>query len=145
MELAEAIKQLSQQQSDGTYPVAILFGTITGVKPVVLKIDNQVYGSDFVVIPQHLTDYKVSVNVSGGFSGKTSSTTHTHSGGQHDGHTDGTGEHTHSGGSHSHEISSFSMSGSVMTVHNALKVGDKVIVARQNGGQKFVILDRIGV
>lgn len=105
MELAEAIKELSKQQSEGTYPTAIMFGTITGVKPVVLKIDNQIYGSGFVVVPERLTNYKVSVDV---------------------------------------DDSTVKLDGSTMTIHNALKVGDKVIVARQNGGQKFVILDRIG-
>lgn len=31
-----------------------------------------------------------------------------------------------------------------ITVHNALDVGDKVILIRQQKGQKFVVLDRIG-
>ena len=32
-----------------------------------------------------------------------------------------------------------------MTVHNALKVGDSVVIARQQCGQKFIIIDRVGV
>ena len=31
-----------------------------------------------------------------------------------------------------------------ITIHNGLVVGDKVILIRQQGGQKFVVLDRIG-
>lgn len=31
-----------------------------------------------------------------------------------------------------------------MTIHNALKAGDAVILLRQQEGQKFVVIDRIG-
>ena len=31
-----------------------------------------------------------------------------------------------------------------LTVHNALEVGDEVILIRQQGGQKFIVVDRIG-
>jgi hypothetical protein len=56
--------------------------------------------------------------------------------------------HTHSvngstgsaGGSHSHKVK-----GTInVIVHNALKAGDTVLLLRQNGGQNFIVLDRIG-
>ena len=31
-----------------------------------------------------------------------------------------------------------------MTVHNALIVGDDVILIRQQGGQKYIVIDRVG-
>lgn len=31
-----------------------------------------------------------------------------------------------------------------VTVHNALAVGDEVILARKQGGQQYIVLDRIG-
>lgn len=31
-----------------------------------------------------------------------------------------------------------------LTVHNALEKGEKVILLRQQGGQKFIVVDRIG-
>ena len=32
-----------------------------------------------------------------------------------------------------------------ITIHNGLDVGDEVILIRQQEGQKFVVLDRIGI
>ena len=32
-----------------------------------------------------------------------------------------------------------------ITIHNALEVGDEVILIRQQGGQKYIVIDRIGV
>lgn len=31
-----------------------------------------------------------------------------------------------------------------MTVHNSLKKGERVLIARQQGGQKFIVIDRAG-
>ena len=31
-----------------------------------------------------------------------------------------------------------------LTVHNSLKKGESVIIARQQGGQKFIVIDRVG-
>lgn len=42
--------------------------------------------------------------------------------------------------SHSHNIKGRKQ----ITVHNGLVVGDKVILIRQQGGQKYIVLDRIG-
>jgi hypothetical protein len=41
---------------------------------------------------------------------------------------------------HSHDIKGKKQ----ITVHNGLVVGDKVILIRQQGGQKYIVLDRIG-
>ena len=30
------------------------------------------------------------------------------------------------------------------TIHNALKAGEEVVLLRQQGGQKYVVLDRVG-
>lgn len=32
-----------------------------------------------------------------------------------------------------------------ITVHNALKIGEKVILARMQSGQRYIVLDRVGV
>lgn len=50
----------------------------------------------------------------------TSSTTHSHSGGTHGGHSVGTGDHSHSGGAHTHRVPE---------EFRALEAGDRVLVA----------------
>lgn len=46
---------------------------------------------------------------------------------------------TESDGSHNHKISNTKK----MTIHNALQVGDKVVLLKQKGGQKYLVLDRV--
>jgi hypothetical protein len=82
--LAEAIKLLAQQQNDGTYPTAVLFGTVKAINPLKVQIDSKIIVEDFLVIAERLTK------------------------------------------------------------NDPLKVNDKVIVLRQQGGKKYIILDRIG-
>ena len=82
--LAETIKLLAQQQNDGTYPTAVLFGTVKSVNPLKIQIDSKVIIEGFLVVAERLTKY------------------------------------------------------------DPLNVNDKVIVLRQQGGKKYIILDRIG-
>lgn len=64
-------------------------------------------------------DYMVDARLASS-SYNTSSTTHTHSGGNHDGHTSGTGSHSHSGGAHTHRLPE---------AFRPLKAGDRVLVS----------------
>jgi hypothetical protein len=41
--------------------------------------------------------------------------------------------------SHKHAVGKIQI-----TVHNGLVVGDEVILLRQQGGQKYIVVDRIG-
>ena len=52
-------------------------------------------------------------------------------------HTIPTSGSTGSKDGHSHGIGS-------LTMNNALKAGDEVIMIRQAGGQEFIVLDRVG-
>lgn len=62
--------------------------------------------------------YMVNLMLTGG--SRTSSESHTHDGGTHDGHAEGDGSHSHSGGEHSHALpGSF----------RGLQAGDRVLVA----------------
>ena len=62
--------------------------------------------------------YMVNFALTGGI--RTSSETHTHSGGTHGGHESGDGSHSHSGGAHSHELPS---------TFRGLQAGDRVLVS----------------
>lgn len=62
--------------------------------------------------------YMVNLALTG--SSRTSSETHSHSGGAHGGHESGDGEHSHSGGEHSHELPE---------AFRGLRAGDRVLVA----------------
>lgn len=58
-------------------------------------------------------------------------------------HSHGYSGDTGNAGGHSHSITSFSVSGARMTVHNALKVGETVHLLSFNGGKQYYVLDRV--
>lgn len=96
--LAEAIKLLAQQQNDGTYPTAVLFGTVKAINPLKVQIDSKLIVESFLVVAERLTKHEVETEQ--GYN--------------------------------------------KVIIDNSLKVDDKVIVLRQQGGKKYIILDRIG-
>lgn len=104
MELAEAIRQISRQQTEGTYPATVLFGTIENVNPVNLKIGKNTIPPEFITLADQFIKTEYDAKIMEGSETKVVR----------------------------------------IIVDNSLKVNDKVIVLRQQGGQNFIILDRIG-
>lgn len=74
-----------------------------------------------LLVPEYLTDFKTKVTIDW--------TTGTKSGGSGDS----------SFASHSHSVSGKKD----ITIHNGLAVGDEVILLKQKGGQKYLVLDRM--
>lgn len=111
------MKRAALDATDNAKLCDIRYGTVISVSPLNVKITSQfILPQSVLIIPQHLTDYSVSVMLSGGEASETPST--------NDGSTTTGGEQ-------------------IMTVKNALKIGDKVALLRQSGGQYYFILDRI--
>lgn len=118
-----SLKQLFQGiAGDG---VEVLQGIVKSVGPLKIQIVNDeklTIGPNITYIPRHLTDYSTEITVSW--------RTENASGG--------------SGGaayaSHNHAITGRK----AITVHNALKVGDRVHVLSFNHGKQYYVLDRVG-
>ena len=110
---------------DASKPVAVLFGKVTSISPLKVNIEQKMtLGAEQLILSRNVTDYTVNVTVNWGTNSRLGSIS------------------TENGSynlSHSHTISGSKS----MTVHNALAVGDEVILLRVTGGQKFVILDRV--
>ena len=148
--LVKAIKQAAIDAVDNAQMCDLRYGTVVEVNPLKVQITNQfVLPSSLLIVPEHLTDYKVAVTVDWDTS---SNGSHTHTfKGTTGNESGGSGEdsfashsHGYSGtttdrGDHTHEI----VGKKTMTIHNALKVGDKVALLRKQGGQSYFILDRI--
>lgn len=127
----------------------VVEGKVTSANPLTVTLANDskmVLSENSLIVPKHLTDYTTTADISGGSltGNTTTSGSHTHDEGTHEGHTDGDGSHTHNGGKHSHNLSSFSVSGASITIHNSLKQGETVYLLAFNNGKKFYILDRKG-
>lgn len=129
----------------------VIQGRVTSVSPLVIQAvndDKLILQESTLCLPKHLTNYTMTVSISGGSvssATRDGEGTHPHgSSGQHDGHTEGDGAHNHpnSEGAHIHTLSSFALSSATITVHNALKVGEVVYLLSYNNGKKYYILDR---
>lgn len=118
-----SIKQLIQGMTgDG---VQVLQGIVKLERPLKIQIVNDeklLISQNITYVPWHLTDYTTEVTVSW----QTENT-----GG-------GSGEAAFS--SHLHDI----IGRKTITVHNALKVGEKVHILSFNHGKQYFVLDRVG-
>lgn len=120
--LLEVMKLASQQANEAGQPTDLRIGTVTSIKPLKVQVSTQfTLPASLLIVPQHLTKYTVDVTVDWDTQSKSG----------------GSGESAFS--SHSHEINGTKK----MTIDNSLKVGDKVALLRKQGGQSYLILDRI--
>lgn len=118
-----SLKQLFQGMAGNG--VEVLQGIVKSVGPLKIQIVNDeklTIGPNITYIPRHLTDYSTEVTVSW--------RTENASG--------GSGDAAYA--SHSHAITGRK----AITVHNALKVGDRVHVLSFNHGKQYYVLDRVG-
>ena len=118
-----SLKQLFQGMAGNG--VEVLQGIVKSVVPLKIQIVNDeklTIGPNITYIPRHLTDYSTEVTVSW--------RTENASG--------GSGDAAYA--PHSHSI----IGRKAITVHNALKVGDRVHVLSFNHGKQYYVLDRVG-
>lgn len=123
VELIKTIKKAAVQAMKAEKSVEICFGKVTNVFPLKIIVDQKmILGKPQLVLARSVTDFTTEVTV--------------------DWITESTsGEsENYSFASHNHAVSGRKK----ITVHNGLVVGDEVILFRQQGGQKYVVADRIG-
>lgn len=120
--LIEIMKRASLDAMDNAQICDLRFGTVVSANPLKIQVTNQfIIPRALLIVPEHLTDYDVEVTIDWSTSSESG----------------GSGESSFS--SHRHTLTGKK----TMTVHNALKVGDKVALLRKQGGQSYFILDRI--
>lgn len=118
-----SLKQLIQGMTDSG--VEVLQGIVKSASPLKIQIVNDeklIIGPNITYVPWHLTNYTTEVTVEWA--------TENTSG--------GSGEAAYA--SHRHAISGRKR----ITVHNALKAGEKVHVLSFNHGKQYFVLDRVG-
>ena len=114
------IKQAAIDAVNSTQPVQFVFGTVTSVSPLKIQVSSKLtLGAGNLVVAGSLSKK----SVTGRFSGSTDNATVSLNG---------------SSASHKH---SFSDSVTI-TIDNSLKKGDSVILARMQGGNKYLVLDK---
>ena len=98
------------------------FGTVTSVSPLQIQAEQKkTLSKAQLVLTRNVSDFETEVTVDWTSENKSG----------------GSGESSFS--SHNHAIKGKKK----ITVHNALKVGDKVVLMKQHGGQKYLVVDRV--
>lgn len=163
--IVEIIKQAAIEANEAAKPMNLLIGVVTSESPLVITLEQRLpLSEEFLILTKHVTDHYVDMTVSHStattniedhkhsYQGETEETnvdTHVHSGDAGPtGQTTNTG-HKHSyqgqttsggGGEHGHNYSGRKK----ILLHYGLKQGESVLLLRMQGGQKYLVLDRIG-
>ena len=130
-DLLNVIKKIATESVDATKPTALTYGRVTSISPLKINVEQKMtLTSAQLVLTRNVTNFQVNMTVNHA----TDPHTHTHT------ITDTwTG-----GGSASDETHQHTYSGTkTFTVHNALAVGDEVVMIRMQGGQRFLVLDKV--
>lgn len=126
-ELVGTLKRAAVEAMEAKKPVNVYFGEVVSAAPLKINVEQKmVLGEKQLILSRNVTNFKTSItggNIKNYYY---------------------TGSTTDSGTapvspSHVHAVGKIEI-----TVHNGLVVGDEVILIRQQEGQKFIVLDRIG-
>lgn len=145
-DLVQSMKKAALEAVNASKPAGIIFGVVINIDPLEIDIEQRMtLGPDQLVVCQHLTDYTVEVDVDwnsasalGGENNELKIT----------GNTGSASGHSHSGTSLVIEPSNLThyhktQGTKIMTIRNALQPGDQVVLFRMQGGQKFIVMDRV--
>ncbi|CDD37169.1 putative uncharacterized protein [Clostridium sp. CAG:356] len=159
--LVEVIKKMAVGANDANAPTSVLFGTVTSVEPLEITVDQKFKLTErFLMLTKNVKDYKVDVTMDWNTENTSLDANHSHSTevdsnisvssdiSPNDNNqkitNDVTGEVSVSVKqkdidlTHKHSIKGTKS----ITVHNALKINDNVILIQQQGGINFVVLDK---
>ena len=118
-DLIETIKKAALQTTEASKPVAVMFGVVVSASPLRINVEQRLtIEAEQIVLSRGVTDYETTVTPLPA----------------------GAGWSTEAADSHTHAIKGDRK----LKIHGALKVGEEVILLRMAGGQRFVVLDRIG-
>lgn len=144
-DLLNTVKKAALDAMNASQPSDFYFGKVTSASPLKILVEQKMtLGAAQLVLTRNVTDFKTNVTVNWSTGNALDTHEHEFSG---DINAGGEDSHTHSLSgtvgsvdlTHSHSVSGKKE----LTIHNALQVGDEVILLKQKGGQKYLVLDRV--
>lgn len=124
-DLVNAIRQVSVESFKSLKPTNVLYGNVLSIDPLKISIEQKlILTKEYLLLTKNVADYKVNITVDH----KTEGYTHTHEG------------DVYSYDTHNHAYKGVKE----ITIHNGLKTGDKVLLMQIEGGQKFIVLEKVG-
>jgi len=116
------IKKAAMDAVNASKPSDFCFGKVTSVSPLRISIEQKMMlGSAQLLLTRNVTDFKTTITVDWETESKSG----------------GDGQSSYA--SHNHSI----LGTKEITIHNGLKVGEQVVLMKQKGGQKYLVLDRV--
>lgn len=143
----EKIKKAALGAMESSKPVNVYFGEVISTSPLKINVEQKMVLSEAqLILTRHVTDFVTMVTMNWETEDSLEAQ-HKHAliGNTEDG---GDPEHNHVLNrdtnavnlNHSHILAGTKQ----IIIQNALDVGDQVIMIRQQEGQKFIVVDRIG-
>ena len=128
--LLELIKRAAKEAVNAAQDSDFCYGTVITANPLKILVEQKMeLTAAQLVLCRNVTNHTVTVTA-----GNTKDYYYTED--NEDDENDGTAPIPTT--SHVHAIGTVQM-----TVHNALKTGDKVVLIRKKGGQEYLVLDRV--
>ena len=119
--LVELIKQIARETVDAAVPSDVVIGEVIAVSPLTIQLESKfIISGDDIVLGKNTSDWSVDMSVDH----------------QTEDAAGGSGDAAYA--SHHHGYAGCK----TYLVHNALAVGDKVVLLRESGGQRFIAIDR---
>ena len=132
--LVKAMKQAGSSAVETNNPVNVCFGKVTSASPLKILVEQRItLGVAQLVLTRNVTDYDIDVTVD--IETTTALGNHNHSVSLEI----DTASTSSVNMSHEHSITGKKK----IKVHNALKNGDEVILLRVQGGQKYIVIDKV--
>ena len=121
-DLIKLIKRIAVEAVEASKPTNIVFGQVTSASPLKITIEQKItLSSQQLILTRNVTDHEIEMTL------------------DHETDYKSGGSGDSSFASHNHAVTGKK----TMTLHNALKKGEKVALLRTQGGQQYVVIDRV--
>ena len=125
-ELVDTLKRAAVGAVEAGKPVNVYFGEVVSASPLKINVEQKMILTEKqLVLSRNVTDFKTKITAG-------NIKNYYYTGDVNSGTAPVSPSHVHAVGTIE------------VTVHNGLAVGDGVILIRQQEGQKFIVVDRIG-
>lgn len=131
---SDAIKKAALDAVNASDPVNVFFGNVVSASPLKINVEQKMtLEAAQLILTRNVTTHTIQMTIDHWTEDEEA---HTHA--VQDTYTGGgTSDPT----THKHAYRGRKS----FTVHNGLVAGDKVILIREQGGQRFIVVDRVGV
>lgn len=126
-ELMNIIKQIGIDAFEETSPMGILFGVVESITPLIISVEQRLkITEEFLILTSSVMDYKTQISFDNNKKYRVTNW------------DDGENEQ-----SNYYKLEFKENKKEDITVYNRLDVGESVILLRIQGGQKFIVLERL--